>query len=109
VSLTLDRRRPASRYLAGSLDDAVSVLWRSALGDVRLLVGPADQLERAPQRVVLEGDEHGGYGWDRHGAELLTRDGWALLLVASEADGSLGTYGFSIGDDGSVRPITSAR
>jgi hypothetical protein len=104
-TMTLHRRRRASRYLAGSLDGTLALLWRSNLGDVRLAMAAPDDLPSAPVQAVFEGDENGGYGWDRHGADLLTRDGWGLLLVGGETGGSLGTYGFVIGRDTGLRRL----
>ena len=104
-SVDATRWRPASRYLATSIGDALAFIWRSGLGDVRAVVAPPDMLVEARSISAFEGDAHGGYGFDRHGAELLARDGRALLLVAHEVAGALETHGFVLNPDGTTRPL----
>ena len=99
------RWRPASRYLATSIGESLAFLWRSGLGDVRVVVARPDTLTEAAARSAFEGDDHRGYHFDRHGAELLVRDGHALLLVGHEEAGNVGTHGFMISRDGNLRRL----
>jgi hypothetical protein len=107
--IPLARRRRASRYLVGSVGAAVALAWRSHLGDVRMMVGPPLELATARARSALEGDEHGGYAWDTHGAEFVGGGERGLLLVASESSGTLTTHGLLVGSDGGVRPLSVSR
>lgn len=108
-TVEVTRWRAASRYLATSIGESMVMIWRSGLGDVRLVAAPPAALESTAPRSAFEGDEHGGYHFDRHGAELLARDGWALLVVAHEHAGDVGTHGLVVAPDGSVRALAVER
>jgi hypothetical protein len=80
VEIELRRHRPDSRYLVTTLGDTALLLWRAPHGEVRMRQAPFDALAQSPDRLLVEGDEHGGARWERN-AGLWVRDGVAYLIV----------------------------
>jgi hypothetical protein len=108
--VALERFSRSSRYVAGDLGDAMVVLWRSRLGDVRMRVAPLEQLADAPDRPVFDDIEHDGFGWDLERDPIFGRAGSVVVLVSRQIETSedSATYGFRIAADGSVAPVQLA-
>jgi hypothetical protein len=102
VPIDLDRHARGSRYLAGSLGEAATVLWRARLGEIRFRTATLGALATARDAVLFDDEDHGGLGWDSGGAELFAREGRALLLVQPAGGG---THAFVLGADGSARAV----
>jgi hypothetical protein len=105
AAVELDRFSRQSRYLVGPLHDTILVLWRARLGEIRLRAAPLDGLAAAADSFLFDDEAHGGFPWDALGAELFTRDRWALLLVQAEEAANRSTYAFVIDANGSARPV----
>ena len=108
--LSLHRYSLSSRYVAGDLGDAMVVLWRSALGDIRMRLAPLEQLAAADERPLFDDLEHGGFGWDLERDPIFGRAGGVLVLVSQQVGSSdaSATYGFRIKASGQVTPVTVA-
>lgn len=108
--LPLRRFSKSSRYVAGDAGDAMIVLWRSVLGDVRLKFGALEALADAPERAVFDDVEHDGFGWDLEGDPIIGRSGSVLVLLSRQIDTKLesSTYGFVIDPGGAVSPMEVA-
>lgn len=107
VAIELARYARDSRYVAGDLGDAMVVMWRSPLGDVRMRLGPMADLPRAPEVPLFDDLEHGGFGWDLERDPMFGRSGAVLVLVSAqiaEVEQSW-TYGIRLDAAGRVRPI----
>ena len=108
AKIRLERYSVSSRYLVAALTNNVTVIWRSALGDVRFVVWPLATIADAPARSLFDDVDHGGFDWESPSVELLSRDGRALLLVPAPFAGGEGTFGFIVDDEG-ARQLTLAR
>lgn len=110
ATLPLRRHSKTSRYVAGDAGDAMIVLWRSVLGDVRLKFGTLEALADAPERAVFDDVEHDGFGWDLEGDPIIGRSGSVLVLLSRQLDAKLesSTYGFVIDPGGAVSPMQVA-
>ncbi len=110
ATLTLTRYSRSSRYLAGDLGEAMVVMWRSPMGDVRMRVAPLDDLSGTPDVPVFDDIEHEGFGWDLERDPIIGRGGKVIVLISRQlgtsADSS--TYAFRIDDEGRVSPVTVA-
>ena len=107
VRIPLRRYAKASRYVVGDVGDSMVLLWRSPLGDVRMRLAPLDELAAAPEVVLFDDVEHGGFGWDLEREPMFGRADQALLLVSRQQRDSeeSETFGILIDDHGLVTPL----
>jgi hypothetical protein len=110
-AVVLERHHRGSRYLVGSLDEAVVLLWRSRLGDVRMKLGPLAELATVATVSLLDDEAHGGFDWEGAGVDLLAREGRGLLLLHARPDapGDGATYAFALDAAHGARPIVLER
>ena len=111
AEIPLRRFSRTSRYVAGDAGDAMMVIWRSSLGDVRMKVAPLFELAEAPARSVFDDVEHEGFGWDLERDPIIGRAGNVLVLLSRQIGTSAdsATYGFLVRDDGELAPIEVER
>jgi hypothetical protein len=107
ANVDLERYSRTSRYVAGDAGDAMVVLWRSVLGDVRMKHGPLHALADAPARAVFDDVEHDGFGWDLESDPIIGRSGNVVVLLSRQIGTTLdtATYGFVVGEDGAINPV----
>ncbi len=108
--VSLHRYALNSRYVAGDLGDATVVLWRSALGDIRMRLAPLQALPEAPEVTLFDDVEHDGFGWDLERDPIIGRGDAVLLLLSQQVGTSdaSATYGLRIRADGTVTPVARA-
>jgi hypothetical protein len=107
AEVPLERFSRTSRYVAGDAGDAMVLLWRSVLGDVRLKFGPLAELEEAPARSVFDDVEHDGFDWDLERDPIIGRSGAVLVLLSRQIGTTVesATYGFVVDEQGDVTPV----
>jgi len=104
--VALERHRRASRYFAASLGDALAVLWRSPLGDIRLRIAEPKALATAKEVSLFDDAEHGGFDFDDGNTELFVRGDIGYLLVEREtAARKRAVHAFSIDPRGAVTAL----
>lgn len=108
--LLLHRYSLSSRYVAGDLGDAMVVLWRSAMGDVRMRLAPLEQLAASDEIPLFDDVEHDGFGWDLERDPIFGRSGGVLVLLSRQIGTSeaSATYGVRIDAQGGVSPVSVA-
>lgn len=108
--VSLHRYALSSRYVAGDLGDTTVVLWRSALGDIRMRLAPLEALPEAPEVALFDDVEHDGFGWDLERDPIIGRGDAVLVLLSQQVGTSdvSATYGVRIRADGSVEPVEVA-
>ena len=105
--LSLRRYSKNSRYVAGDVGDAMLVLWRSPLGDVRMRLAPLEDLAAAPDVPLFDDVEHDGFGWDLERDPIFGRADKVLMLLSrqlGEGEESA-TYGVVIDAQGKVNAM----
>lgn len=107
VRVALSRYAKSSRYVAGDVGDAMVLLWRSPLGDVRMRLAALSALPDAPDVVLFDDVEHDGFGWDLERDPIFGRADKVLLLLSRQQQGSeeSETYGIVLDDKGGVTPV----
>jgi hypothetical protein len=108
ASLDLRRHSHQSRYVAGDLGDAMVMLWRSPVGDVRMRFGALESLHAAPEVPLFDGIEHDGFHWDLEGDPIIGRSGTVLMLLSrplGEREDASAIYALRIDRDGSRHPV----
>ena len=105
--VSLHRYSLSSRYVAGDLGDAMVVLWRSAMGDIRMRLAPLEALSSSDEIPLFDDVEHDGFGWDLERDPIFGRAGGVLVLLSQQigtSDASA-TYGVRIDAKGNVAPV----
>jgi hypothetical protein len=68
-------------WAVGPVGDKVLLLWRAALGEARMRLGPIAQLEQAKEQVLFDDQDHGG---PKAGEAISVFSNDAALLVFKE-------------------------
>jgi hypothetical protein len=105
AELELTRHSRASRYVVGDLGEAVMVLWRSPLGDVRARVAPLDRLAEAPDAALFDDEQHGGFAWELGRGAVFARQRSAVVVLKAPRGDGFALFGLRIDHDGSAEPV----
>lgn len=110
VLVPLERFAKDSRYVAGDLGDSTVILWRSAIGDVRMRVAPLEHLPFAPDTPLFDDLEHDGFDWDLERDPIFGRADSVLVLISRQVGTSAlsSTYGVRVDARGRVVPVDVA-
>jgi len=108
AALGLRRFSQTSRYVAGDLGRAMTVMWRSPTGDVRMRVAPLEELAQAHDVPLFDDVEHEGFDWDLESDPIFGRAGSMVVLMSRQIDVSedqSAIYGFRVDASGSITPV----
>jgi len=105
ADVSLQRHSRASRYAVGDLGKAMAILWRSPLGDVRMRLGPLDQLATITDIPLFDDVDHGGFAWELGWGAIFARTGRGILLAQAPLDGSTATYALRFDATQKVTPV----